>query len=92
MQPNPTAETSGPRVPSLRFCIALQYRLPGRTIEPAPHASPPEAFGTGRFAIDDARFATSCIQLLSSLHGSSPSAGSTVTELQLGDESLLGPG
>jgi hypothetical protein len=28
MQPNPTAETSGPRVPSLRSCIALQYRLP----------------------------------------------------------------
>ena len=26
MQPSPTAETSGPRVPSLRFCIALQYR------------------------------------------------------------------
>ena len=34
MQPSPTAETSGPPVPSLRFCIALQYRFPSRTTTP----------------------------------------------------------
>ena len=28
MQPSPTAETSGPPAPSLRSCIALQYRFP----------------------------------------------------------------
>lgn len=91
MQPNPTAETSGPRVPSLRFCIALQYRLPRANHRTCAARDRLRAFGTGRrFAIDDARLAASCIQLLSSLRGSSPCAG--LTQLQLGDESLLGPG
>jgi hypothetical protein len=34
MQPSPIAETSGPMFPSLRFCIALQYRFPEANDDP----------------------------------------------------------
>ena len=60
MQPSPIAETSGPRIPSLRFCIALQYRLPraSHRTRAAPRARRLKDLRSGRrFAIDDARFA-----------------------------------
>jgi hypothetical protein len=37
MQPNPTAKNSGPRVPSLCFCIVLSIAPPGEPIDPVPH-------------------------------------------------------
>ena len=39
MQPSPTAETSGPRVPSLRFCIASSIGSQGEPSD--PHREPP---------------------------------------------------
>jgi hypothetical protein len=62
MQPSPTAETSGPRVPSLRFCIAPLVSLPpGRTIELALHREP-AAYRT--FSPDDASRSTTRGSLL----------------------------
>ena len=60
MQPSPTSETSGPRVPSLRFCIALQYRLrrANHRTGAAPRARSLKDLRPGRrFAIDDTRSA-----------------------------------